>query len=108
MNVEQLPPTDPAPVIHVDAELADLVPRYINNRWSDLNLARSLLAGRDFEQLAKIAHRIRGSAASYGFVGLGQIAGYLQQAAFNADSGNIERALDRYEQYLRNAKIRFR
>ncbi|MCB1774194.1 MAG: Hpt domain-containing protein [Gammaproteobacteria bacterium] len=105
MNDEQ--PPHALPVALVDAELADLVPRYLNNRWSDLSHGHSLLAAREFDQLAGMGHRIRGSASSYGFDGLGEIATKMQQAALDADAVELKRLLSRFERYLRDVRIRY-
>ena len=67
--------------VMVSADLADLVPRYLNNRHTDLAFARQLLDDREFVLLAGMAHRIRGSALSYGFSGLGEIATAIEAAA---------------------------
>ena len=107
MTSHKSDPITGAPVAEIDAELADLVPRYLNNRWSDLALGKSLLAEHDFEQIAKLAHRIHGSARSYGFDGLGEIATRLQQAAFATDGQSVAQLLSLYDQYLRNVRIRY-
>ena len=107
MTSHKSAPNTHAPVAEIDAELADLVPRYLNNRWSDLALGKSLLARRDFEQIARLAHRIHGSASSYGFNGLGEIAARLQQAALAADGESVEQLLRHYDHYMRNVEIRY-
>ena len=106
MKQAQPPTPDACPVARVDAELADLVPRYLNNRWSDLALGKSLLEGRDFAQLARMGHRIHGSARSFGFDGLGEIATKMQQAAIDSDVARLEQVLSRFEEYLRNVQVR--
>ena len=94
-----------APVVEVDADLADLIPQYISNRWADLAFARQLLAKGDFELLARMAHRIRGSAASYGFTGLGDIAATLETAAEQEDARMSDDAFAQYEAFLRAVRI---
>jgi HPt (histidine-containing phosphotransfer) domain-containing protein len=105
--------TDPHDAQHpcidvmIDAQLADLVPRYLNNRWSDLAVGKSLLHMREFEQLARLGHRIHGSASSFGFAGLGDIASDLQQAAVDKAPERVERTLVEFEHYLQAIKIRY-
>jgi len=94
-----------APVVEVDAELADLIPQYLSNRWSDLAFARQLLANGDFYLLSRMAHRIRGSAASYGFGRLGDIARMLEAAADQHDSSAVDAQLDAYDAFLRSVRI---
>ena len=95
------------PVVEVDADLADLIPQYLDNRWSDLKFARQLLAKGDFTLLARMGHRIRGSAASYGFAGLGQISKMLEDAAQLKDPQATGEALARYEAFLRTVRIEY-
>lgn len=94
-----------APVVEIDAELADLIPQYLSNRWSDLAFARQLLAYGDFHMLSRMAHRIRGSAASYGFDRLGEIAQELEAAADQTDQAAVDAALEAYDAFLRSVRI---
>jgi len=94
-----------APVVEVDAELADLIPQYLSNRWSDLAFARQLLANGDFYLLSRMAHRIRGSAASYGFARLGEIAQMLEAAADQQNATAVDAELEAYDAFLRSVRI---
>ena len=94
-----------APIVEVDAELADLIPQYLSNRWSDLDFARQLLANGDFYLLSRMAHRIRGSAASYGFGRLGEIALALEGAADQQDAAKVDAQLEAYDAFLRSVRI---
>jgi len=94
-----------APTVEVDAELADLIPQYLSNRWSDLAFARQLLAKGDFYLLSRMAHRIRGSAASYGFSRLGDIAQALESAAEQQDAAKADAQLEAYDAFLRSVRI---
>lgn len=94
-----------APTVEVDAELADLIPQYVSNRWSDLAFARQLLGNGDFYLLSRMAHRIRGSAASYGFSRLGEIASMLEEAADREDAAAVDAQLEAYDAFLRSVRI---
>lgn len=99
------PMNAPAPIVEVDAELADLIPQYLSNRWSDLAFARQLLANGDFYLLSRMAHRIKGSAASYGFGRLGEIAHVLEAAAEQQNAGEVDAQLEAYDAFLRSVRI---
>ena len=101
----KIPMNATAPVVEVDAELADLIPQYLSNRWSDLAFARQLLANGDFYLLSRMAHRIRGSAASYGFARLGEIAHTLEAAAERQDAAAVDAELEAYDAFLRSVRI---
>ncbi len=98
-------PMNTAPTVQVDAELADLIPQYLSNRWSDLAFARQLQVNADFYLLSRMAHRIRGSAASYGFGRLGDIAQALEAAAEKQDPAAVDTALENYDAFLRSVRI---
>lgn len=100
-----IPMNAAAPVVEVDAELADLIPQYLSNRWSDLAFARQLLANGDFYLLSRMAHRIRGSAASYGFARLGEIAHALEAAAEQQNAASVDAELEAYDAFLRSVRI---
>lgn len=95
------------PVVEIDTELADLIPQYLSHRWADLATARHLLTDGDFVGLSRIAHKIRGSAASYGFVRIGEIAHAIETAAEVKDSDSITRLLASYDAYLRSVRIEY-
>ena len=95
------------PRVTVSADLADLVPRYLNNRHSDLTFARQLLDNREFFLLAGMAHRIRGSAASYGFGGLGDIATAIEAAAEAGDAAAVETQLRALEHFLAAVEVAY-
>mgnify|MGYP001579461495 FL=1 len=97
---------DVTPVVEVEAELADLIPRYLSNRRADLHAAREMLENDDFRAIARLAHRVRGSAASYGFGQLGDIVGRLELAADQEDAAAIGAQLAAYADFLRCVRIR--
>lgn len=96
-----------ASLVQVSADLADLIPRYLENRHDDLAFARQLLANQDFYMLAGMAHRIRGSASSYGFNGLGDIASAIEDAAERQDRRAVETQLVALEHFLRSVEISY-
>ena len=104
-NTGKSPMNATAPTVEVDAELADLIPQYLSNRWSDLAFARQLQSNGDFYLLSRMAHRIRGSAASYGFERLGEIASLLETAADQQDAAAVDTQLEAYDTFLRSVRI---
>lgn len=95
------------PVVKIDADLADLVPRYLNNREADLMFARRLLADGDYWLLAGMAHRIKGSAASYGFHGLGEIAQAIGAAANTQDAEAVAAWLHEFDVFIHSVRVEY-
>ena len=52
-----------------------------------------------------MAHRIRGSAASYGFARLGEIAHALEAAAEQQNAAAMDAELEAYDAFLRSVRI---
>lgn len=94
-------------IVAVDAELADLIPRYLANRQADLAFAREMLDQGDYVLIAALAHRLKGNAASYGFAGLSEIAVGLEQAANGRDIDAMISQLAAYEAFLATLHIEY-
>ena len=77
----------------LDDEIRALMPTYLKNREKDLmNLSEALRVG-NFDQCASIFHRIRGTAASYGFPSIGKIAERGEQYSNQSDWNSLHLAL---------------
>lgn len=92
----------PMPDVH--PSMLDLVPEYVARRRDDLRALREALGGPDFDTIRRIAHRFRGSGASYGFPRLSEIGERLEDAATDADTSRarahieaLSAALEPYE-----------
>lgn len=96
-----------SPVVFVEADLADLIPSYLSHRWADLAMAHKLLQAGDYERLARMGHRIRGSASPYGFGPLGEIAEALEEAANRGDRPAVMSQLHRFDSFLRTVRIEY-
>jgi len=94
-------------IVAVDAELADLIPRYLANRQADLCFAREMLEQGDYVLIAALAHRLKGNAASYGFVGLSEIALALEKAANGRDTDGVVCQLAAYQAFLATLHIEY-
>ena len=64
--------------------LAKLLPTYFKTRFEDLEKLRKAVEVSDFEALKGLGHKIKGSAASYGFASLSRLSLQLEKAAHDA------------------------
>jgi CheY-like chemotaxis protein len=95
----------PPIVVHVESDILDLVPGYLDNRRADLVTLRQHLNRRAFDPLRVIAHGIAGSGGAYGFPDLTRIGRVMQAAAQAADIPKIQRLLDELEVYLESVEV---
>ena len=72
-------------VIHADPEIADLIPKFLDNRQKDINLIESALEKNDFDAIRMLGHSMKGAGGGYGFDGVTEIGKNLEEAAKEAD-----------------------
>ena len=89
----------------MDAELIDLVPRYIANRGRDIGTLTDALERGDFELIRSIGHNMHGSGHSFGLDGLSIIGAAIERAATAADRAGILGQLTRIEEYLSRVRV---
>jgi HPt (histidine-containing phosphotransfer) domain-containing protein len=70
----------------VDALLAAAREQYASRLPSKLAAIEELAARGDWEEARRAAHKLRGSAATYGFAAIGEAAAALEQLALDAAS----------------------
>lgn len=92
-------------LVNADAELRDLIPRYLANRGKDIETATMALVRGDFELIGGIGHNLQGSGRSFGFDELSAIGIDIERAAKAADRVEIARQLNRIEDYLSRVDI---
>lgn len=85
----------------VDEEIKAAVPGYIENRLRDVVELQKLFAAKDHTGIKKIAHKIAGTAESYGLAQLGKTSSILEQACKDEDWEEIDRCLKKMEQLLK-------
>jgi|GEM_PF-3037691 len=91
-----------------DAELAwqtklkEYLPNYYRQRGEDLKVLRAAIAANDWTKLVFIGHKIKGSAATYGFPELGQACAELEKFAQENNLAEVHSRIDFIEQWLKN------
>lgn len=93
------------PRVLVKQTLADLLPRFLENRRADVVQARESLAQIDFANVRRIAHRLKGSGSGYGFHAVSAFGADLEQACLRADGAEVLRLIDALDEYLGQVQI---
>lgn len=94
-----------AEVVVVDADLADLVPGYLENRYRDLVLLEAAVASGDWAGVRCIAHALKGSGGMYGFHPLGAL-GRALEASCAGDRAVAPALVEEMAWYLANVTWR--
>lgn len=92
-------------VVRMDEALAPIVPTYLDNRRRDLPAMRAALARADFEAIALLAHRMKGTGQGYGFSAISGIGARLEKAAQAQDAPSVADCLDELEDYLARVEV---
>jgi signal transduction histidine kinase/BarA-like signal transduction histidine kinase/HPt (histidine-containing phosphotransfer) domain-containing protein len=74
-------------------EVLALVPQYLEGRIQDLRRLSEALAGRDYETIGVIGHKMKGTGASFGFPELTAAGALIESAAKNRDDDGIRLSL---------------
>jgi len=92
-------------LVRVDADLEELMPRFMENRREDIAAIESALAAGDFETIDTVAHGLKGSGGGYGFDEITRIGIALERAAKVRSRGDIQKSLDHLARYLAQVEI---
>lgn len=68
--------------------LKRLIPTYLKTRFEDMSRLHQALEGLDFKTVAQVGHKMKGSAASYGFP---EVSFKSRELEFAAQAGDLER-----------------
>ena len=97
MHLERVSPIDPQAKA---AALAALLPGFVKHRLEDARDLRKALEAGDLEFIARIAHKIRGNGASFGFPELSELGARLETAAKTSARDAIRVELDALDRRL--------
>jgi CheY-like chemotaxis protein/HPt (histidine-containing phosphotransfer) domain-containing protein len=101
------PPRPPAVQVTPPPAIADLVPRYLENRRREIGLLNAALESGDFAQIRQLAHGMKGSGAGYGFPELTALGRRLEAAAITGEESQVQEALRALATYLERVEIVF-
>jgi HPt (histidine-containing phosphotransfer) domain-containing protein len=100
MKLESVLRSDERIIVHIDPEIADLVPDFLENRNKDIKTIGEALRQGDFETIKIIGHNMKGSGGSYGFEAISDIGKSLEQTAIAQDTVGIKKSLQDLSAYL--------
>ncbi len=91
----------------IDADLEELIPRFMENTRKDLDGLRRALEAGDFETVKRLGHSTKGAAFGYGFTGLGEIGLRIETVAPGKNRSQLSTMLDEMGRYLDRVKVVF-
>lgn len=92
-------------VVHVDPELEELIPMFLDNRYQDIEMISRLISAGNFSEVQRLGHSMKGSGGGYGFDEITNIGSEMELAAQRGDRAEVERLNNRLAKYLSSVKI---
>lgn len=92
-------------IVHVDPDIADLIPGFLENRHKDIKTMGEAVTKGDFEAIRILGHSMKGAGGSYGFDTITDIGKSLEQAAIAKDSGVIKKSVQELSAYLDRIEV---
>lgn len=92
-------------IVHVDPDLADLIPGYLANRKMDIAAIREALDKHDLDRVRILGHSMKGSGGGYGFQTITDIGMVLEKNAKEGLDVGIRAQIERLEEYLRRIEV---
>ncbi|MBF0176034.1 MAG: Hpt domain-containing protein [Magnetococcales bacterium] len=94
-------------LVHIDKDLAEIVPGYIQNRWRDVEAMRLAVENHDLESLRVMGHRMKGSGAGYGFDAITEIGRRVESCAREEQIGEINHEIEALVEYLQRIDVQY-
>ena len=90
---------------HVDPDLKDLIPEYLEERQSDISKIQEAIKIKDYETVSIVGHTLKGSGGGFGFDPINEIGMHIETAAKEEDYEDIEKWNNKLSDYLENVEI---
>ena len=92
-------------VVHVEQDISDLIPGFLNNRRRDVGTLREALGKKDFEVIQSLGHIMKGTGAGYGFEKISELGKGLEDAAKAGDEATARNCVDQLDEFLLKVEV---
>ena len=92
-------------IVHIDIDLEDLVPGFLENRQKDLEILEKVLQENDFESLRSIGHNLKGVGGGYGFLEITEIGAAIEESAKAANLEVASENIKKLSYYLSHIEV---
>ena len=91
--------------VHIDQDLEEIVPGFLQNRRRDVQILETALRENNLAQIHTIGHRMRGDGGGYGFDAISEMGAALEQAAHREDRTAIRRHIAELIDFLARVTV---
>jgi HPt (histidine-containing phosphotransfer) domain-containing protein len=94
--------------IHIDQDLEEIVPGFLENRRRDVQILETALQQNNLAQILTIGHQMKGDGGGYGFDNISKMGTALEQAAARKDREAIRRHTAELANFLAHVTVVYR
>ncbi len=91
-------------LIEEDEDMRDIVEEFVDSLDERLKELRQAHAATDWEQLAMLAHRLKGAGGSYGYPDISSIGAEMENAFRNQSDGQFDTWVQQLSDLVQAAK----
>ncbi len=95
-------------IVHIDPDLEDIVPGFLENRRKDIVSLQTAIPRGDFETIRMLGHRLKGDGGGYGFDAISEIGAAIEHAAARRDAPALTQQAQALEDYLNRVEVVYR
>ena len=92
-------------VVHIDIDLEDLIPGFLENRQKDLQDLEHALQEINFATLRSIGHNLKGVGGGYGFHDMSVIGAAIEEGAKENKLEIVNENVKKLSHYLSNVEV---
>lgn len=107
MTQDSLAPANGKVIAHVDPDIEELIPGFVENRWDDVGTINAGIEQGDFEIIRTLGHDMKASGGGYGFDPITDIGAGLEQAAKDQNQEEVRRLVGDLTLYLERVEVVF-
>lgn len=98
---------DESLVVRIEAELAELIPTFLDNRRKDVEKLAELMAAADCAGVKKIGHNLKGCGGGYGFDRISDIGARIEACGASGDLSALPALRGELADYLDRVEVKF-
>jgi len=94
-------------VYEIDKDLEEIVPPFLEGRKKDTEVIKKFVSDKNFEELRSVGHKLKGTAGSYGFMGLSKIGAQIEEAAKASNIDALKKLSLEYENHIKQVEVKY-
>ena len=95
-------------VVQVDSFLEDIIFQFLDSKKEEIPQWKGAIEKKDFSTIEHLAHKIAGTAGSYGLEEVGNIGAKIEELAGKQELDEINVLFTQLENILLNIEIQFK